>query len=82
MYSTLSRRALDAGLKLWKMNPKLHLWEHLTEHQAVKFGNPRYYSTYADEDLVGKMIEVAQSVHPKTLACNVIFKWLHICFDH
>jgi len=81
VYTRLSKQALIDGLRLWKMHPKLHLWEHLTEHQAIQFGNPRYYWCYADEDLVGRMVEVARSVHPKTLAISVIFKWLHTSFE-
>ena len=81
MYATLARRAFDRNVRLWKMHPKLHMWEHLTEEQAIEFGNPRYWWTYADEDLVGLMTEVAVSVHPKTLACNVLYKWLLLHFD-
>ena len=70
-----------AGQLLWKTSPKLHLWEHLTEWQCLVFGNPRYYWTYADEDLVGAIIEVAETVHPNTLAPTVLFKWIHLFFD-
>ena len=81
LYALLAKSAMEARAKLWKTNPKLHMWEHLTEHQAIQRGNPRYYWCYADEDLVGRMVEVAKSVHPKTLACSVLFKWLHVSFD-
>ena len=76
-YSKLASEAFDAGKKLWKESPKLHLWEHLTEFQCLNFGNPRYYWCYADEDLVGAMIEIAETCHPNTLPVTVLFKWLH-----
>ena len=44
-------------------------------------GNPRCYWTYADEDMVGHMIEVAQSCHPVTLAATAMFKWLVLQFS-
>ena len=81
LYSKLASSAYGLGLKLWKMSPKLHLWEHLTEWQCLYAGNPRFYWTYADEDLVGHMIEIAESCHPCTLAITVLVKWLHLYFD-
>ena len=81
IYTALATSAKEAGVKMWKLNPKLHLFLHLCEWQAVSHGNPRYYWTYADEDLAGKMAEVAASCHPKTMALNALFKWLHIAFD-
>ena len=69
------------GLKMWKMTPKLHMFEHLTELQCLIWGNPRFWWTYSDEDLVGYMVEVAESCHPSTLALSILFKWLHLIFD-
>ena len=80
-YQRLAADAFARGLKLWKITPKLHLFVHLCEIQAIVFGNPRFYWTYADEDLVTHMIEMASSVHPNTLAVNVLFKWLHVFYN-
>ena len=41
MYTTLSGIYFDVGLRLFKVSPKLHLWEHLTQHQCLVWGNPR-----------------------------------------
>jgi hypothetical protein len=78
-YTRLSVDAAYGEVRFWKMSPKLHLWEHLLEIQAVLYGNPRYYWCYADEDLVGQLIDIAETCHPATLAFSVLFKWLH-CF--
>ena len=81
LYTSLATAAKAAGLKMWKLQPKLHLFQHLCEWQAITHGNPRYYWTYADEDLAGKMAEVSQSCHPRTLAASGLFKWLHTAFE-
>ena len=81
IYGQLSAEALSAGRKLYKISPKHHLFVHLCEWQAVEMGNPRYYWTYADEDLVGSMIEVAECCHPRTLAGTAMYKWLIYAFD-
>ena len=81
-YSWLATDAFESitPKRLWKESPKLHLFEHLCQHVAILYGNPRFYWCYADEDLVGKMIEIAETVHPTTLAFSVLFKWLHLFF--
>eukprot|EP00959_Pyramimonas_sp_CCMP1952_P056324 1176324-Pyramimonas_sp.AAC.1 len=58
---------------MYKFVPKFHLWEHLTEIYPSLMGNPRYFWTYSDEDLVGLAIGIAESVHPSTLGFSVFF---------
>ena len=78
IYSGLSSKYLADRERFFKMMPKLHLFDHLCSWQASEIGNPRSYWTYADEDLVGLLVECAQSCHVKTLAASAIFKWLHV----
>ena len=81
IYMALATEAHRKGEKFWKAMPKLHIFQHLCEWQALERGNPRYFWCYADEDLAGLMAEVAQSCHPRTMASSALFKWLHISFD-
>ena len=81
VYTRLSNLAFNRSLKLWKLSPKMHLFLHLCLHQAILYGNPRYYWTYGDEDMVRILIGVADMVHPKTLAQSLLFKWLWCVFD-
>ena len=81
LYSELSSEAFRQKKKLWKFSPKHHLFQHLCEEQAVAFGNPAFYWTYPDEDLVGHMIEVSRSCHPATMAVICLFKWSTLGFD-
>lgn len=80
LYTALATDAKERGLKLWKLMPKLHRFQHLCEWQSLSHGNPRYCWTYADEDLAGAMAEVASSCHPATMATSGLFKWLHTAF--
>ena len=81
LYSKLCSEAFGQGTKFWKMSPKHHLFQHLCEDQALAYGNPAFYWTYADEDLVGLLIEVAHSCHPSTMATVGLFKWRILGFD-
>jgi hypothetical protein len=75
LYASLASTAFAEGIKAWKMMPKLHLLQHLLEHFGYQ-GNPRFFWTYQDEDLVGELIKVARTVHVNTLAVSVLFKWM------
>ena len=70
-----------AESRRWKLIPKFHLLWHLGCHQAQSWGTPRYTWTYADEDQVGAMIEVAKSVHPRTMAATAMYKNLFFMFE-
>ena len=81
IYAGLAQQALLRGEKVWKLHPKLHLFVHLCEWQAVETLSPKSFWTYSDEDLVGLLVEVAESCHPSTLAPSALFKWMHVYFD-
>ena len=79
-YAFLASEAEQAQEPAWKEKPKMHLFQHLCLYQAHQFGNPRYYWTYPDEDMVGQMVEVAKSCHPSTMAKTALYKWLVMVF--
>ena len=81
MYVQLSVMAAFRHMQLWKMSPKMHLFLHLCIHQAPLYGNPRFYWTYGDEDLAGRLITMADKLHPETLTVSLLMKWLHVVFD-
>ena len=81
LFAQLSSEALLANRKSWKMTPKVHLLLHLCEWQAPGQGNPRFSWTYSDEDLVGTMVEVAESCHASTMAVTAMIKWLTFAFQ-
>ena len=80
-YQRLYVEATHAGRQDVEMTPKLHLLQELLCYQALMWGNPSYYWTYGDEDLVGTMIEIATSCRLNTLVVTAIMKWLIVCFD-
>ena len=81
-YSQLADMGFTGNYKLWKASPKMHLFMHLCLHQAIFNGNPRYYWTYGDEDLVGRLISIAEGLHPSTFSVSILMKWVHaVCCD-
>ena len=81
LYGQLARSALASNQKMWKVTPKHHIFLHLAEWQIGDLGlNPRSYWTYADEDLVGKLVECAEHCHPSTLSATALCKWVILAF--
>lgn len=80
LYNVLACQAFAAHTKMWKTHPKLHLFLHLCEWQSIEWGNPKYWMCYADEDLVGILIDVAESCHPMTLNVTALLKWMILVF--
>lgn len=80
LYSALAMEAASQNIRAWKLTPKFHLFQHLCEWQCQEYPNPRFYWTYADEDMVGSMVEVAQSCHTRTMAETALYKWLVLLF--
>jgi len=76
IYTALSKEAAQHRVRAWKMVPKFHIWQHLAEWVPAMWGNPRFFWTYADEDLIGSMIEIGKSCHPTTLPLTALYKWL------
>lgn len=67
LYTALATRAKEQGVKRWKLNPTLHLFQHLCEWRATTDCNPRFHWSYSDEDLAGMMADVASSCHGQTM---------------
>ena len=81
IYANLARESLIKKERAWKLTAKFHLYVHLCEVQAKVFGNPRFFWTYADEDLQRVMKGVALGCHPLNLAPMVLYKWMLAKFD-
>ena len=70
-YAALS---LEPGVG-WKLTPKFHLLCHLTTTTAEQWGNPKHYWCYCDEDMVGHMVEVAESCSSASVAIVSLYKY-------
>ena len=81
MYAVFAAEAVATLARTWKATPKVHIFLHLCELQAVQYGNPRFYWVYADEDIVGKIVTVAESCHPRTMPLIAMWKWLTAAYE-
>ena len=72
LYHAFAHEARTANQRMWKFLPKLHLILQLCEWEAPDLGNPAYYWTYADDDLVGLMVELAEACQKISLP---VLRW-------
>ena len=55
----LSKEASEDNL--WKLKPKMHMAQEMSEVQSDLFGNPREFWTYRDESFMGVVSSMAHS---------------------
>ena len=74
----------DGEQKLWKVTPKLHLLCTFVSGSPCRWVTHDFFWCYSDEDMVGQLVEVAESCHPSTMSTTALFKWLTFVFaeDH
>ena len=81
-YELLAAIYKERNVRMFKMMPKVHLFQHLTEYMIGYWRtNPRTFWTYQDEDLVGAVLSAAHATHPKTMCLILLYKWLLQNFD-
>ena len=73
-YQALSYRAIIAGVRRWHEVPKHHWAHHLIEQ--CRWGNPKWWWTYADEDFMGIIKSVCKSCTAGTAHVHVVTKVL------
>ena len=62
LYAQLAHDAFSNMERRWRITPDLHIFAHLCEHQIPDLKlNPRSFWTYADEDLVGCIVKMAET---------------------
>ena len=71
-YSKLAAAAATARQNLWKVTPKL-------SGSPCRWVTHDFFWCYSDEDMVGQLVEVAESCHPGTMSTTALFKWLTFC---
>lgn len=74
----LFRRGLDArfhAAQVFAPRPKLHMSHHIKD-KVRRFGNPRDFWCYADEDFVGLIKKIAmQTRHPRSIEIVLLSKF-------
>ena len=71
-YNRLSCISIEKKLLMWNTVPKFHLAAHLADQ--FQWMNPKYYSCYAGETMVGHMGALAHTTLNGTAAWQVPIK--------
>ena len=75
----LMRRGLDGALQSaqpFPLRPKGHMLQHLVNEHISRWGSPRLFWCYGDEDFVGVIKRIAlQTKHPKSMEAILLQKY-------
>ena len=75
-YLNLAHKAIVRNSRLWRVRPKLHLFDHICRMDRPSGVNPHFFSTWMDEDAVKKFMRVNSLTHKSTTAQRVLQRWL------
>ena len=74
-YNWLAKDAHERDLKLWKLQPQMHMLTHLA-YDMAKEVNPRRVHCYADEDMVGRFKKLVNACHPLTAGTKSVLRYM------
>ena len=77
-WASLASKANLEGRAAYKLRPKMHYLDHLLERLETR-ENPRFFSNFADEDFMGRVVAIARRQHrsvcvPRTLATYIMHR--------
>lgn len=75
MLNDLANDMINSRRNLYHITPKFHQFVHLLMDVAHDMINPRTYQGYADEDFVGRIVEIAKMVHRSVISLRVLDHW-------
>ncbi len=75
-HTWLSTEALRTNELLWPIRPKHHGLCHVREFVLKDSRNPKRYGTIMDEDFLGRIVQVANKCHRRSIASGVLLRYL------
>eukprot|EP00974_Lingulodinium_polyedra_P110324 10672075-Lingulodinium_polyedra.AAC.1 len=85
LYSSLSLEPNNIKNDLWRVKPKMHLFQELAEEQTFALGNPKDFWAYKDESFMGFLASLActrgggSKAH--TVPLRTIERYRGLCHD-
>lgn len=72
----LAREELEAGRRLWRLRPKMHLVHHMCIDCRPSRLNPHHLSCWMDEDFIKRAMKVVKAVHKRTATSSSLERYL------
>ena len=71
----LSNFNSSRGAARWKMRPKLHTMQHINQDAQASGRNPRCWSSWQHEEMMGKLATIACATHALNMCRRSLEKW-------
>ena len=72
----LAGQALQDGVRLWRLRPKVHKIHHMVIDQRLSFLNPAHNACWMDEDCVKRVMRLARAVDKRTMTISMLQRYL------
>ena len=73
-YLTLANMALESGQCLYVIRPKVHYMVHHVDDLSNSW-NPRFWMTFQDEDMMGKLARLGRKCHRVTMPLRFLQRY-------
>ncbi len=75
-YVGLAGKAVQAGVRLWRIRPKLHILHHVILEDRPSRQNPHFHSTWMDEDWIKRTMRITRATHKRSAPLVSLQRWL------
>jgi len=75
-YASLAERAAISGEYLWKVRPKLHVFDHMISDLRETKLNPARYGAWGEEDFLGKIKALTKHCHGLSVLRTSLLRYM------
>lgn len=75
-FAFLAWESYTSGVKLWKIRPKLHYFDHQIDRVLKERLNPKHLACWIDETFMGRVKRVGQACHGATACLRILDRHL------
>ena len=75
-YLSLAQGSIQAGRRLFRLRPKLHIWHHVLKASPRSRLNDHVYATWMDEDALRKLMKLHRITSKKTAGLRILQRYL------
>ena len=75
-YASLAERAAINGVCMWKIRPKLHVFDHMISDMRETKLNPARYGAWGEEDFLGKIKYMTKHCHGQSVLTTSFLRYM------
>ena len=75
-YARLAKLSAEAGVHLWRLRPKLHMFDHLLDQTREARANPKTAACFGEESFLGFLKRIAIKCHGASMLRTSLLRYM------